>query len=351
VDTRNLIALTRPEKEELILDLYYNKGKTYHEIAKEARISLRDIKGILNKGAQGADGEQSMSKESQAYKLFYEGKSPIEVAIALNLREPHVADLYKECWNLKQLYDLNQIYLETKGYLAPLMNLYKLIKAEGYRIEHATRLLKVANNDLPRLENEYERLKEGVNSLEEQYRHSDRKLVELHNEITESSNSVEHYRGSCRQEERKLESLRQKRMKLEALITHFENNNEEYVKIRKSVEDKVHAALSDRKGLLKLALLSLTQSMRNDPEKYSSLIHYGALSTGGYSRPYYGASYIHAQQPYQTKNYGSEDYMAMLVEEADKLCNKLPREVVDKIITNYSNHNSFPLPLFPPSQE
>ncbi len=30
------------KRERLVLDLYYNQGKTYHEISKEARISPRD---------------------------------------------------------------------------------------------------------------------------------------------------------------------------------------------------------------------------------------------------------------------------------------------------------------------
>ena len=36
-------VLSRKEKEELVLDLYFNQNKTYHEIAKIARISPRDI--------------------------------------------------------------------------------------------------------------------------------------------------------------------------------------------------------------------------------------------------------------------------------------------------------------------
>ena len=50
--------LNREEKEELVRNLYFNKGQSYHEIAKEARVSLRDIKGILDGGTQK---EQSKS--------------------------------------------------------------------------------------------------------------------------------------------------------------------------------------------------------------------------------------------------------------------------------------------------
>ena len=43
------MTLTRQEKEKLVLDLYYNQNKSYHQIAKEARICPRDIKAILDK--------------------------------------------------------------------------------------------------------------------------------------------------------------------------------------------------------------------------------------------------------------------------------------------------------------
>jgi DNA-directed RNA polymerase specialized sigma subunit len=44
-----MTILTRQETERLVLDLYYNQGKTYREISKVARISPRDIGIILNK--------------------------------------------------------------------------------------------------------------------------------------------------------------------------------------------------------------------------------------------------------------------------------------------------------------
>ena len=44
-----MTILTRQERERLVLDLYYNQGKTYREISKEVRISPCDIGVILNK--------------------------------------------------------------------------------------------------------------------------------------------------------------------------------------------------------------------------------------------------------------------------------------------------------------
>jgi transposase len=95
-----MTILTRQERERLVIELY-NQGKTYREISREARISPRDIGVILNKVMEEKAGEeegikqqddnndanknqiqkQHLSVSSQAYKLFSEGKTPLEVAI------------------------------------------------------------------------------------------------------------------------------------------------------------------------------------------------------------------------------------------------------------------------------
>jgi hypothetical protein len=95
------MSITRQERERAVLDLYYNQRKSVREIAKEARMSFRDIGAILNKASEdnketeqrkeqqqeGAEKNQmQLSVSTQAYKLFSEGKAPIEVAVALNTK-------------------------------------------------------------------------------------------------------------------------------------------------------------------------------------------------------------------------------------------------------------------------
>ena len=64
IDT--LEILNRQEMEDRVIDLYYNKKKTYREIEKLVRKSPRDIRTILNKVEPP---EHSMSVSSRAYKL------------------------------------------------------------------------------------------------------------------------------------------------------------------------------------------------------------------------------------------------------------------------------------------
>src|SRR5919107_4018210 len=91
-NTKYMTILTRQERERLVLDLYYNQGKTYREISKEARISPRDIGVILSKAVEEKTGtkgqqndndveknqEQQLSLYTQTYKLFCENKTSLE---------------------------------------------------------------------------------------------------------------------------------------------------------------------------------------------------------------------------------------------------------------------------------
>ena len=89
-----------------------------------------------------------LSQSAQAYKLFSDRKTPLEVAIALNLGESEATKFYKEYWKLKQQHNLNLAYEETKGNLEPFLRLYKLSKAAGMNVQQVVNLLKIANNNL-----------------------------------------------------------------------------------------------------------------------------------------------------------------------------------------------------------
>ena len=142
-----MTILTRQEKERFVIDLY-NQGKTIREIAKQARMSFRNIGVILNKrieekneakGQQdnntyaetNQEQQQYSSLSTEAYKLFFNGKTPIEVAIALNLRESEATEFYKEYWKLKQLHNLSMVYEEVKDDIVPFLKLYRLAKRKG----------------------------------------------------------------------------------------------------------------------------------------------------------------------------------------------------------------------------
>jgi len=349
-DTRNLIALNRQEKEKLVLDLYFNQGKNYRQIAKEARISPREIKRILDKDADDVQEETPMSVWAKAYKLFEEGKSPLEVAVALNIRADNVREFYKEFWDLKQVHDFNKMYFETGGHLAPILKLNKMMNGAGYRVEAVVKLLRVANYDLPTLENEYERLKDQVNSLEAEKQTSVRIIDGYKTQIAGLGRRFDDYCLSCEEEGTRLNELQRKWVKLEALVRKFENNDSEYIKIRKVVEERAYAFLSSKRKLLELAALSVIESIRENPEKYRFLIR-DNTSSADCTTPDFNPFYMYdpewPQQQTQSKAYFTEDYVAMLAEDTNKLMVKLAKRLEDEILSDYTvgrtkDEDSFP---------
>ena len=134
---------TREERERFVLDLY-NQRKSTREIAKEARMSFRDIGAIKKKAEEEKEASkeqaEKMSQSTQAYKLFSEGKSPVQVAIALNLQEPEVAKFYVEYWRLVQLYSLSRIYEEIKDGIGYFVRLYRLAKVARMGVEQVVKV-------------------------------------------------------------------------------------------------------------------------------------------------------------------------------------------------------------------
>jgi hypothetical protein len=283
-----MTILTRQERERLVIDLYYNQGKTYREISKEARISPRDIGVILNKAVEGkktegneeqdnTDSEKNQNLEqqrhlslsTQAYKLFSDRKTPLEVAIALNLRESEATKYYKEYWKLKQQHNLNVVYEELKGDIDPFLRLYRLSKAKGMGVQQVVNLLEIANTDLPDIQCRYERIKREVNTLEFNKQQSHRTMAYFNNQIETQRNALTSYRISCIRQRRKIEKLYNEKARLEALVTGFKNNNEDYLKIKQAAEEKVKDVLTNGKLILKFATFSVIESLRSNPELYN----------------------------------------------------------------------------------
>jgi hypothetical protein len=79
--------------------------------------------------------QQQLSLSTQAYKLFFKGKPPLEVAVTLDLGESEVTKFYKEYWKLKNLHNLNMVYKETKGDMESFLKLYRLSKVARINVQ------------------------------------------------------------------------------------------------------------------------------------------------------------------------------------------------------------------------
>jgi uncharacterized protein (UPF0147 family) len=296
-------VLTRQEREKLVIDLY-NQGMTIRDIAREVRISFRDI-GLILKKASGEkeekqDNEQSLlSPSSQAYRLFLEGKSLIDVAISLDLSESEVTKYYEEYLNLKQMYELRMVYKEIGGDIVPFLKLFRILKKERINSQHIVNLFSIANNDLPALERRYHRLKKDV------------VLLELKEQ--KSGSQVRILAKMSEDYKQQIEELREKKMAFESLIREFKNNKV-YKKIRRIAEEEVNNRLSKNKELLTIAISSVLESISKDPTKYNFLVNSNQWHT------------LHS-------NF-IDKYRSLILDDSQTLFEIMTRELTNKILEN-----------------
>jgi hypothetical protein len=74
--------VSRQEKEKLVLDLYYNQGKTFRDIAKEVRMSFSDISFILKKKEAEEEEKNNINKNRprmllRVFEIKFEGPRSI----------------------------------------------------------------------------------------------------------------------------------------------------------------------------------------------------------------------------------------------------------------------------------
>jgi hypothetical protein len=137
-----------------------------------------------------------------------------------------------------------------------------------------------------------------------------------------------------------IKNLNKEYTALQELVTDFQDNNEGFIKIIKAVEEKVVSILSNGKVLLRYALLSITESITNNPERYRSLFYnmpssiIDCYNTNGQD---YTDSYTYGQMQQQPQylspdNNNTEANLAIIVDEAEKLYNKIVKDCINKVI-------------------
>ena len=151
---------SREEKEKMVLDLYHNKGYTYKQLTRELRMSPNQLSEIIKRHEEKndtiANKKKELSLSSQAYKLFYEGKNNVEVAIKLDLPQEQITQFRLEYWRLQNQDKLESLYMLAKGKVSILWKIYnELIIVGGMSIEEVGSVIGTGHMyQLSRLHNE-----------------------------------------------------------------------------------------------------------------------------------------------------------------------------------------------------
>jgi hypothetical protein len=306
----------------------------------------RDIKPIIDKAINEKERMQHKTTAVQAYELFSKGKTLLEVTIDLNLGQAQATAYYGEYLKIVGLDDITKIYREFQGDTSYFVKLCKEAKGAQMGVPQVINLLRIANSGLPSVQHRYEMLQKQNNNLEAILGTQAKEFQNLSNQITYMNNRLDDIKSECSTESSTLEYLRQQIAKLEAFVYNFRNNDVGYAKLIKIIEEEVLRILSNKKALLKLAVLSIDESIRNNPDRYGSLISnrndnsYSSLATVASDT----GQYVGPDDLYISQNHRVE----MLLEEAEKLYNSLAelfvREVVNESVSKQSTGDITSLP-------
>jgi hypothetical protein len=196
--------------------------------------------------------------------------------------------------------DLKMIYEEIGGDIMHFLELYKLSKVAHMKPEHVVNLLQISNEYLPLFEQKYRKLRKEIDLLEFQKQ----KSIDLGNQVGELTGVLEKYR-------KEIKDLQKEKIRLEILMS-----NGQYEKVRQIAKKEVNNSLSKRRDLLNLAVISILESIRQDPNKYNYLINTSQYSGGQYAA---SQSYI-------------DIYRTIILDESQKLFELIERDMPRKII-------------------
>jgi transposase len=232
--------LSKEEKARRIIDLYYNQGKTYHEIVKDLKVSPNFVNAVLKKHEEEENAaavtkikheqqENKASKEVASFKLFSEGKNTIEVAIELQLSEEEVTQFYKGFLKLKGLYKFSIIYEKYIHHIPHILKLCIQAEKEGVGIKQLVKLAKLADENNPvglsqlqkqrqwhlselrEMEKERSEMETQLHRMRAEKEKYENILFVLKSEISTLKDQRENYCKSCERERQELEKLKKEK--------------------------------------------------------------------------------------------------------------------------------------------
>jgi hypothetical protein len=239
-----LLDMTRAEKEQYVRELY-KQNRTIRQIAELMHMNFGDIGKIINKLKEEAarerghteeeeiDNNEHKSKESQAFKLFSEGKAPVDVVIALDLPADDVQAIYREFWELNGMHKLNMVYEEAKDSIPSILKLHKIVEEQGMGEQEIINVLKLANNnELLYLQERVDYLRGQINILELEKAKCINHVLTLSKRIDELSETINAYESCLSEKREEIACMNQEQKRLDDIVTNNNGNmNDEGIEI------------------------------------------------------------------------------------------------------------------------
>jgi DNA repair exonuclease SbcCD ATPase subunit len=331
------------EEKRRVIDLHFNQGKTIREVSRIMGKSSHDITPVTKEHrirlAQNyalANGEQDdiIQREQdkvipnvKAYKLFDEGKNPLEVAGELNLPGPQVQQFYVEYLNIMRMHKLVTIYQEIQDSMSYFLKLFRLGKEKGVTPEQIMKLVQMADS-IHKLQDKLQQLQSEISNISKSKTVAKDQLKGLHDEIESAQEKLNLVNKTFEVKYEELKEACSQAQKLQNYVEQFKDS-QDYQELESIVQSEVGKVVSDNKKLLQNALFSVLLALRNNPDRYfivdrieltpftTTLINYN--------------SFLASRRPSYLQ--GSEQFSERVLKMGERILYNLQKSIVDSTIS------------------
>jgi hypothetical protein len=226
--------MDKKQKEALVLAML-EKGESYRDITQKAKVSPNTVKAISNRA--GLDETASIS--SRTFELYVQQKTPVEVAIALNLKAKEAIDYYHEYFMLLNITEFTKVYLQIKDNPWPFVNLFKLAQNSGMGVGEVMEILKIANGYLPRVRLEYDRVKAELNSWKAEINNSVRIYQQFCDRNIALKNREDELQRNVDELDAKRTDLQKSTTESNHYLAEFQENNSDNDNLNLEMEQEI----------------------------------------------------------------------------------------------------------------
>ena len=228
-------------------------------------MSPGSISSIIKK-SNGEEETKPVSKDTQARKLFSQGKTPLDVSNELDLGVEEIERIYRDFWKLKGLYEIDTAYEEgIKNNIPSFPTFYRIIKEKEIDEKGISKILQYSDQLLSLDELVQTRVKT-IDSSVDKNRDLIAKNKELQNKIEQSINTIQLYQSKLGRLTNSIKIKSAQLLMMEKDVGDL-NDGEDYSKFREIAEQRAASILNSNQDLLVASVATVLVALRKDPKK------------------------------------------------------------------------------------
>ena len=236
---------------------------------KECHVSPSTISNVKKKffGSECDDDSKNASqitKETQALKLFSQGRALLDVAIELDIPSDSVIAMYQNFQRLRNTGLFVSAYGQVKGNIQPFLRLFDLMTGLGmtpdqvsHQAEHGIKL--------PFLENMRSELSSHVQSLNSQKQQLGIQLNSMQNQLEQCRTVLDFYDKQCQMKKNELMALAAEINMKKNFIERFDND-EGYTRIKEAAKIETKLIMQNNQALSAVTLSATLEAVRRYPD-------------------------------------------------------------------------------------